>query len=100
VDIEAKDHQDYLLRTAASINTFPGFIALYSEGRDEDEEEEKSTLPPLVKGELLKLLGLFPEQRFTQPPPRFTEATLVRRWSSTASAARALMHHHFYDSGT
>ncbi len=54
VDIEAKDHQDYLLRTAASINTFPGFITLYSEGRDEDEEEEKSTLPPLEKGDAIK----------------------------------------------
>ncbi|HTY81218.1 MAG TPA: DNA topoisomerase, partial [Dehalococcoidales bacterium] len=78
VDIEAKDHQNYLLRTAASINTFPGFIVLYSEGRDEDEVEEKNTLPALIKGEILKLLGLFPEQRFTQPPPRFTEATLVK----------------------
>ena len=78
VDIEAKDHQDYLLRTAASVNTFPGFIALYSEGRDEVEEEGKAILPHLEKGEILKLLGLFPEQRFTQPPPRYTEATLVK----------------------
>jgi DNA topoisomerase-1 len=78
VDIEAKDHQDYLLRTAASVNTFPGFITLYSEGRDEAEEEGKAILPHLEKGEILKLLGLFPEQRFTQPPPRYTEATLVK----------------------
>jgi DNA topoisomerase-1 len=78
VDIEAKDHTDYLLRTAASVNTFPGFITLYSEGKDEAEEEGRSALPRLEKGELLKLLGLFPEQRFTQPPPRYTEATLVK----------------------
>ncbi len=78
VDIEAKDHRDYLLRTAASVNTFPGFITLYSEGRDEAEDEEKSTLPPLKKGDPLDLLGLFPEQHFTQPPPRYTEATLVK----------------------
>jgi DNA topoisomerase-1 len=79
VDIEAKDHRDYLLRTAASVNTFPGFITLYSEGKDEAEEEGgKNTLPRLEKGEALKLLGLFPEQRFTQPPPRYTEATLVK----------------------
>ena len=78
IDIEAKNHQDYLLRTAASVNTFPGFITLYSEGRDEAEEEGKVTLPPLSKGDDLNLLGIFPEQRFTQPPPRYTEATLVK----------------------
>jgi DNA topoisomerase-1 len=79
VDIEAKDHRDYLLRTAASVNIFPGFITLYSEGRDEAEEEaSRNVLPHLEKGEALKLLGLFPEQRFTQPPPRYTEATLVK----------------------
>jgi DNA topoisomerase-1 len=78
VDVEAKDHNDYLLRTAASVNVFPGFIILYSEGRDEVEEEGGSRLPELVKGEELKLLGIFPEQRFTQPPPRYTEATLVK----------------------
>jgi DNA topoisomerase-1 len=78
VDIEAKDHRDYLLRTAASVNTFPGFITLYSEGRDEEETEEKITLPKLEKGDDLNLRGVFPEQRFTQPPPRYTEATLVK----------------------
>ncbi len=78
VDIEARNHKAYLLRTTASVNTFPGFISLYSEGKDEVEEEGKGTLPPLEKGDALKLLGIFPEQRFTQPPPRFTEATLVK----------------------
>jgi DNA topoisomerase-1 len=78
VEIEAKNHQDYLLRTSASVNTFPGFITLYSEGKDDDEEEGKISLPPLAKGDGLKLKGIFPEQRFTQPPPRYTEATLVK----------------------
>ncbi|MFA5308147.1 MAG: type I DNA topoisomerase [Dehalococcoidales bacterium] len=78
VDIEAKDHRDYLLRTATSVNTFPGFITLYSEGKDEDDEERKTTLPELVKGDGLTLLGVYPDQRFTQPPPRYTEATLVK----------------------
>jgi DNA topoisomerase-1 len=78
VDIEAKDHDDYLLRTAASVNTFPGFMTLYSEGRDEDEEEGRVSLPELAKGDGLKLLGIYPQQRFTQPPPRYTEATLVK----------------------
>jgi DNA topoisomerase-1 len=78
VDVEAKDHRDYLLRTAASVNTFPGFILLYSEGKDEEDEEGKATLPRLEKGDTLDFLGAFPEQRFTQPPPRYTEATLVK----------------------
>jgi DNA topoisomerase-1 len=78
VDIDAKNHTAYLLRTSASINTFPGFMTLYSEGRDEAEEEGKGSLPRLEKGDELELLGIFPEQRFTQPPPRFTEATLVK----------------------
>jgi DNA topoisomerase-1 len=78
VDIEAKNHDNYLLRTAASVNIFPGFITLYIEGRDEVEEEGSNRLPELVKGEELKLLRVFPEQRFTQPPPRYTEATLVK----------------------
>ncbi len=79
VDIKAKDHRDYLLRTAVSVNTFPGFMSLYSESRDEVEEEgSKNALPRLAKGDELKLLGIFPKQRFTQPPPRYTEATLVK----------------------
>jgi DNA topoisomerase-1 len=78
VDIEARDHDDYLLRTAASVNTFPGFMTLYTESRDEVEEEGKAALPPLEKGEELEFLGIYPEQRFTQPPPRYTEATLVK----------------------
>jgi DNA topoisomerase-1 len=78
VDIEAKNHQEYLLRTAASVNIFPGFMTLYSEGKDEAEEEGKIALPKLAKGDALDLLGVFPEQRFTQPPPRYTEATLVK----------------------
>lgn len=82
VDIEAKcpDAQpEYLLRTSASVNRFPGFTILYTEQKDPTEEEEKSSsLPQLAKGDKLNLLGLFPEQHFTQPPPRFTEATLIK----------------------
>jgi DNA topoisomerase-1 len=78
VDVEAKNHDDYLLRTAASVNTFPGFMTLYSESRDEIEEEGSNRLPELERGEELRLLGVFPERRITQPPPRYTEATLVK----------------------
>jgi DNA topoisomerase-1 len=79
VDIEAKNENSYLLRATSSVTKFPGFTILYSEGRDEAEEEKvKGPLPELVKDEPLKLLELFPEQHFTQPPPRYTEATLVK----------------------
>ena len=80
VDIEARRPQpSYLLRTTSSVNIFPGFIILYSESKDEAEEEEKKgTLPPLQKGDELELLQIFSEQHFTQPPPRFTEATLIK----------------------
>jgi DNA topoisomerase-1 len=78
VDIEAIDHDDYLLRTTASVNTFPGFMTLYSESKDEAEEEGRGTLPRLEKGEELDFVDIFPQQRFTQPPPRYTEATLVK----------------------
>ena len=78
IDINAKNHQEYLLRTATSVNTFPGFMTLYSEGKDEAEDEGKVTLPKLAQGDALNLLGVYPTQRFTQPPPRYTEATLVK----------------------
>ncbi|MFC2005519.1 type I DNA topoisomerase [Chloroflexota bacterium] len=81
IDIEAKcsdSKTDYLLRTSSSVNRFPGFIILYTEQKDQAEEEKQSSLPPLEKGDELKLLELFPEQHFTQPPPRFTEATLIK----------------------
>jgi DNA topoisomerase-1 len=81
VDIHARhalSNTSYLLRATSSVNTFPGFMALYIESKDEAEEKEGTTLPQLAKGDKLKLLGLFPEQHFTKPPPRFTEATLIK----------------------
>ncbi len=78
-DIEAKDEKTYLLRATSSIIKFPGFTIIYNEGKDDAQDEEgKRPLPDLVKGEPLELLGLLPEQHFTQPPPRYTEATLVK----------------------
>jgi len=83
VDIEAESKEyrtSYLLRASCSLNRFPGFTVLYTAERDKDEEEavKSSPLPGLKKGDDLKLLDLFPEQRFTQPPPRYTEASLIR----------------------
>jgi DNA topoisomerase-1 len=83
VDVEARRplaKANYLLRTSSLVNRFPGFTILYTESKDEAEKDEPkvSLLPQLKKGDALKLLGLFPEQHFTQPPPRFTEATLIK----------------------
>lgn len=72
---------DYTFRATGSIVRFPGFTAVYTEGRDEvstEEEESKQVLPELSQGELLRLLELLPRQHFTEPPPRYSEATLVK----------------------
>jgi DNA topoisomerase-1 len=81
VDIQARhslSNTSYLLRATSSVNTFPGFMVLYTESKDEAEEKPGTTLPPLENGDKLKLIELFPEQHFTKPPPRFTEATLIK----------------------
>lgn len=83
VDIEAREPREgkvYILKATGSILHFPGFLVLYSEGKDEAEgvEEAGAGLPPLDEAEQLRLLDIFPEQHFTQPPPRFNEATLVK----------------------
>jgi DNA topoisomerase I len=74
---------DYLFRANGAVLKFPGFMAVYVESKDEAEtvdgdEEGKKALPPLSVQEALDLLGIFAEQHFTQPPPRYTEATLIR----------------------
>ena len=76
VDISAGKGDTF--RAAGTVIRFPGFMKLYIEGVDDDNEEKEGTLPPLVEGESLALQELLPEQHFTQPPPRYTEATLVK----------------------
>ncbi|MBI2863622.1 MAG: type I DNA topoisomerase [Chloroflexi bacterium] len=70
----------YLFRASGSTIKFPGFLTVYSEGHDDGEGngEAKKALPGLAAGEDLDLLNLLPEQHFTQPPPRYTEASLVK----------------------
>jgi DNA topoisomerase-1 len=71
--------QGYLLKASSSVVKFPGFVVVYSESRDEDERSESFVpLPKLRSGDKLAYLGTFPEQCFTQPPPRYTEATLIK----------------------
>jgi DNA topoisomerase-1 len=81
VDVEAAGARKYLLRASGASLRFPGFLAVYEEARDEDQAEEEETqgaVPPLEEGEALKVVNVLPEQHFTQPPPRYTEAALVR----------------------
>jgi len=66
------------VRASGTVVRFDGFMALYTEGKDEIEEEEGGILPPLKTGEELRLEEIKPTQHFTQPPPRYTEATLVK----------------------
>ena len=77
VEVEARN---CVFTVTGSVQRFQGFMALYVEGEDEDKEVDgkKAGLPELQKGEHLTLLSLSPEQHFTQPPPRFSEATLVK----------------------
>ncbi|MFS8501392.1 MAG: type I DNA topoisomerase [Caldicoprobacter sp.] len=69
----------YIFRAAGSRKTFAGYTIIYMEGSDnESSEKEDVELPEVIEGESLKLKKLVPEQHFTQPPPRYTEASLVR----------------------
>jgi DNA topoisomerase-1 len=70
----------YTFRATGSVLKFPGFLAVYNVSLDEGEEDEDSErrLPPLAEREPLDLLQLLPIQHFTEPPPRFTEASLVK----------------------
>ncbi len=95
--VETLETPAYLFRASGSRVRFPGFLSVYEEGRDENgakarpseparsaddsqapEDIESGWLPALRQGELLDLLALLPEQHFTQPPPRYTEASLVK----------------------
>ena len=76
VDISAGGN--YTFRATGTVIRFPGFMKLYIEGQDDENGEKEGVLPPLTEGEVLSLRTLLPEQHFTQPPPRYTEATLVK----------------------
>ncbi|HBV87364.1 MAG TPA: type I DNA topoisomerase [Desulfosporosinus sp.] len=74
--------EEYLFRANASKVRFPGFLAIYEEGKDEvetDEEEQNSLTLSVSPGEKLNLIKLQEKQHFTEPPPRYTEASLVRK---------------------
>ncbi|MGZ6227947.1 MAG: type I DNA topoisomerase [Candidatus Binataceae bacterium] len=77
VDIEATEA---VFRATGQVVKFDGFMRVYTEGQDDAaaDDDEAATLPAMNEGETLKLLGFEPEQHFTQPPPRFSQATLIK----------------------
>ena len=75
VEIEANSHE---FRASASSLRFSGYTALYEESHDEEHEEKATKLPTLEEGQAVLLEGFTPEQHFTQPPVRYTDATLIR----------------------
>ncbi len=77
VDIEATEA---VFRATGQVVKFDGFMRVYTEGQDDAaaDDDEAETLPAMNEGETLKLLGFEPEQHFTQPPPRFSQATLIK----------------------
>ena len=91
VDINAGD---YDLRATGSILKFPGFTALYMEGTDDDQDEAEDgrLSDSLTEGAVLKLQETIPEQHFTKPPPRYSEATLVKELEAEAIGRPSTYH--------
>ena len=92
IDVKGKDGKAYGLRANGSVTTFDGYQRVYEEGRDDrvraiekgkddtaGEEDDSRKLPPLAVGDHVKDKGIDADQHFTQPPPRYSEATLVKR---------------------
>src|SRR6476660_7110696 len=85
VTAKGKDGVEYTFRATGSVPKFDGFLKVYQEGKDqvdEEDEELKHRLPAVAEGELLRFKAIKPEQHFTEPPPRYNEATLVKRLES------------------
>lgn len=88
VDIAAKADRNYDFRVTGSVLKFDGFLKVYEESKekkDEDDEALANKLPAMNAGDKLTLKELKPEQHFTEPPPRFNEASLVKNSKSAAS---------------
>jgi DNA topoisomerase-1 len=96
IDVKGRDGKSYSFRATGSVITFDGFLRVYDEGRDDrirtiergkddreahtaDEAEDTRRLPPLAVGDTVRDKVIEPEQHFTQPPPRYSEATLVKK---------------------
>lgn len=79
VDIETND-KIAVFHTVGTTRTFDGFLKVYVEGKDDsDEEDEETKLPQLSIGDKIEIVKLLPEQHFTQPPARYSEASLIKK---------------------
>ena len=78
IEIGSKDGQ-VGLRATGQVVLFDGFLKVYEEGRDDVVDDDDKRLPQMAQGDALTTRSVTPEQHFTQPPPRYTEATLVKR---------------------
>ncbi len=79
VDIDiAGQTKKYVFRATGKVIKFDGFMKVYLEGTDDEEAEEEGLLPDLAKGDKPKVIKTIPKQHFTQPPPRFSDATLIK----------------------
>jgi DNA topoisomerase-1 len=84
-DLAGRSGTRYLFRATGSVMKFDGFTRLYREAREEGDHrtlDDEAALPNVDKGESCELLGLDPAQHFTQPPPRYSEASLVKELES------------------
>jgi len=79
IDTDGNDGTRYTFRATGQVITFDGFLKLYEEGRDDDKDEDSARLPALAEGEAVMAKAIEPKQHFTEPPPRFTEATLIKK---------------------
>ncbi len=83
IQLAPSGQPQYLFQTKGEVIVFPGFIKVYTEGKDEEENvEESSTLPQLKQGETCKILDVKGTQNYTKPEPRYTEASLVKKLES------------------
>ncbi len=78
VDAVSADKQ-ITLRATGTVTLFDGFLTLYQEGKDDEGDEDGARLPRVKEGDAAKLEKVTPEQHFTEPPPRYSEASLVRK---------------------
>ena len=78
VDVGSADGE-VELRATGQVVLFDGFLKVYDQGRDDEDDEDSARLPQIMEGEAAEKKSVTPEQHFTQPPPRYTEATLVKR---------------------
>ena len=106
VDFDIPANRRYLFRATGSVVKFPGFLSLYKEAREEGESkalEDEQALPAIEPGEKAPVVAITPNQHFTEPPPRFSEASLVKelerlgigRPSTYASIISTLTDRHY-----